>query len=112
MQTYKNYLEDTFFPPEETQFLVNGFSCGFDLGYRGPRDTKVESRNMKLRVGSKAHLWNMVMTEVKEKRYAGPFEECPFENFIQSPLGKQNVHSLFKSKEFNIKDHKRRYLRY
>ena len=27
------------------------------------------------------------MKEVKEKRYAGPFEEVPFKNFIQSPVG-------------------------
>ena len=27
------------------------------------------------------------MKEVKEKRYAGPYEEPPFDNFIQSPIG-------------------------
>ena len=27
------------------------------------------------------------MKEVKEHRYAGPFEKTPFENFIQSPVG-------------------------
>ena len=27
------------------------------------------------------------MKEVQQKRYAGPFEEIPFENYIQSPIG-------------------------
>ena len=27
------------------------------------------------------------MKEVKEKRFAGPFREIPFEHFIQSPIG-------------------------
>ena len=27
------------------------------------------------------------MKEVKEKRYAGPFEQIPFSNYIQSPIG-------------------------
>ena len=27
------------------------------------------------------------MKEVKELRYAGPFSEIPFENYIQSPIG-------------------------
>ena len=27
------------------------------------------------------------MKEVKERRYAGPFETIPFDNYIQSPIG-------------------------
>ena len=27
------------------------------------------------------------MKEVKVKRLAGPYEEVPFENYIQSPIG-------------------------
>ena len=38
-------------------------------------------------VGTKTELWNKVMKEVKEKRYAGPFDKIPFENYIQSPIG-------------------------
>ena len=46
------------------------------------------SPNLKLRVGSKLELWNKVMVEVKGNRYAGPFEEVPFETFsFQSPIG-------------------------
>ena len=38
-------------------------------------------------IGDKITLWNKVMKEVKLNRYAGPFEEIPFEYFIQSPIG-------------------------
>ena len=40
-----------------------------------------------LRVRNETVLWNKVMKEVKEKRYAGPFVEPLFEHFIQSPIG-------------------------
>ena len=40
-----------------------------------------------MNVGDPIELWNKVMKEVKEKRYAGPFEQIPFENYIQSPIG-------------------------
>ena len=71
----------------ETKFLVDGFKYGFDLGYRGPENIKIKSENLKFRIGNDIELWNKVMKEVKNKRYAGPFEEIPFENYIQSPLG-------------------------
>ena len=32
-------------------------------------------------------LWNKVMKEVKAKRYVGPYDEIPYETFIQSPIG-------------------------
>ena len=34
-------------------------------------------------------LWNKVMSEVKECRFAGPYKltELPFDSFIQSPIG-------------------------
>ena len=37
--------------------------------------------------GTPTILWNKVMKEVAENRYAGPFEQIPFENYIQSPIG-------------------------
>lgn len=88
VEAYQHLLIETDFHEAKTVMLVNGFKNGFDIEYRGPRDVKIESNNMRLRVGSKFHLWNMIMDEVKEKRYAGPFKECPFNHFIQSPLGK------------------------
>ena len=80
-------LQETNYDPEETKFLVRGFSEGFDLRYRGPETIKQSSNNLKFTIGDTIELWNKVMKEVKEKRYAGPFEEPPFDNFIQSPIG-------------------------
>ena len=32
-------------------------------------------------------LWNKLIKEVRAKRVAGPFNEIPFDNYIQSPIG-------------------------
>ena len=66
---------------------MNGFRYGFDLHFTGNREVKQKAPNLKLRVGSKLELWNKVMKEVQAKRYAGPYENVPYENFIQSPIG-------------------------
>ena len=71
----------------ETNYLVDGFTNGFEIGYEGSTKVKMKSPNLRLRVGSKLELWNKMMKEVKDKRFAGPFEEVPFEYFIQSPVG-------------------------
>ena len=72
---------------EETDFVINGFKHGFSLEYNGPRDKVQTARNLPLRCGSKVILWNKMMKEVSLKRFAGPFENPPFEYFIQSPVG-------------------------
>ena len=80
-------LMQTNYDKKETKFLVEGFKQGFDLGYRGPEIIQQKANNLKFTIGDKFELWNKVMKEVKEKRYAGPFETIPFENYIQSPIG-------------------------
>ena len=80
-------LELAGYPREKTEFLVDGFTEGFDLGYRGDHRVQIKSPNLKFVIGDEVELWNKVMKEVKEKRYAGPYEEIPFKNFIQSPIG-------------------------
>ena len=67
--------------------LIKSFREGFDLGYRGETEVKLTSPNLKFTVGDKTELWNKVMKEVQQKRYAGPFEKIPFEYYIQSPIG-------------------------
>ena len=102
---YSNYDLDNIFTPvdsneldkllKESQYdnnkrkeLVQGFRRGFDLGYRGKtRNIKQTAKNLKFTIGNKKELWNKVMKEVKEKRYAGPFKTIPFEDYIQSPIG-------------------------
>ena len=73
---------------EKTQFLVNGFKHGFSLQYQGNLfGVKRTAPNLKLRIGNKAELWNKVMNEVELGRFAGPFEDPPFDSFVQSPIG-------------------------
>ena len=87
VQQLGKLLDKTNYNKEESEFLIDGFTNGFDLGYRGPENIQQTSQNLKFTVGDKIELWNKVMKEVKELRYAGPFEEIPFDNYIQSPIG-------------------------
>ena len=68
--------------------MIEGFTRGFEIGYRGNRCIKLKSRNIKLECGSQLELWNKTLKEVRLGRFAGPFkDEPPFEFFIQSPVG-------------------------
>ena len=87
MDKLQKLLLQSHYDKRKTKFLIDGFRNGFSLGYKGPKEVKWTSQNLRLRVGSKTELWNKVMKEVKAKRYAGPFEEIPFDNYIQSPIG-------------------------
>ena len=49
--------------------------------------TYLTAPNLKFRVGNPTILWNKVMKEVGLGRYAGPFKQIPFNNYIQSPIG-------------------------
>ena len=66
---------------------MNGFRHGFPLHYQGERALRRFAPNLKLECGTREDVWNKVMKEVKAKRFAGPFCEPPFDNFIQSPIG-------------------------
>ena len=84
----ESLLKQSNFDKSETEFLIDGFKNGFSIGYEGPEDVKITSPNLKFReVGSPIELWNKVMKEVKEERYAGPFQSIPFDTYIQSPIG-------------------------
>ena len=81
-------LKESNYDPDKSNWLLNGFRKGFSIGYEGPKYVKIKSPNLKLEgIGSNLSLWNKVMKEVKLNRYAEPFEEIPFENYIQSPIG-------------------------
>ena len=80
-------LQLTNYDPVETEFLVDGFTNGFGIEYNGDTDVKMTSPNLKLEIGSRKELWNKVMAEVGKERYAGPFNDIPFQNYIQSPIG-------------------------
>ena len=89
VEKFKQLLEESKYEAEESQFLIDGFTNGFDIGYRGPTTRQSKSKNIPFTpgVGDKTDMWNKIMKEVEAKRVAGPFKEIPFENYIQSPIG-------------------------
>ena len=80
-------LRESNYPIKDADFLIKGFSEGFDIGYAGPMDRQSTAKNIPFTVGDKYDMWNKIMREVQAKRVAGPFEEIPYQNFIQSPIG-------------------------
>ena len=84
---YEQLLRESNYDAKETQFLVNGFTNGFDIGYMGPECRQSTARNLPLRIGSHTDVWNKIMKEVQLKRVAGPYKQIPFENYVQSPIG-------------------------
>ena len=83
----KEYLVLSNYPEDETEFLVDGFTQGFDIGYEGPEIRADGSENIPLTIGDPTVFWNKIMKEVKLGRYAGPFKDVPFKNYMQSPVG-------------------------
>ena len=87
-EVLKKLLLDRGYDVQKTEFLYKGFSEGFSLNYQVKlTNVKRFAPNLKLRVGSPIKLWNKVMKEVELGRFAGPFEEPPFDCFVQSPIG-------------------------
>ena len=81
-------MQQSNYNEKETRFLVDGFQNGFDIGYEGSPHRRDTARNIPIRqVGSEEELWSKLMKEVTLGRYAGPFDEIPFDEFIQSPIG-------------------------
>ena len=60
-------LIDTNYDSGETQFFVEGFRSGFDIGYHGTRFRQSKSKNIPFTVGNKIVMWNKIMKEVGEK---------------------------------------------
>ena len=89
IENLKKLLVESKYDQGETNFLIEGFTNGFEIGYEGDLKVKMKSPNLKFQegVGDEVVLWNKVMKEVKVGHYAGPFEDIPFEFFIQSPIG-------------------------
>ena len=83
----KELLEQYEYDILETQFLYKGFTEGFNLEYQGPKARQSQSRNIPITVGCNTTIWNKLIKEIQEKRVAGPYEQIPFANFIQSPIG-------------------------
>ena len=86
-QVLNKLLNQAGYPHDKTQFLVQGFSQGFNIQYQGPCHRTSTSDNLRLTAGSKTQLWNKIIKEVKLGRVAGPFDRIPYDTFIQSPVG-------------------------
>ena len=80
-------LRQADYDPQEIEFIVGGFRYGFDLCYRGPQFRQSKSQNLPFNVGNPTILWQKLMKEVWLLRVAGPFDQIPYDNFIQSPIG-------------------------
>ena len=87
VEQLEQLLTEWQYDSDKSRHLIEGFTEGFDIGYRGPGDRKDKSANIPISVGSKTEMWNKVMKEVKLHRYAGPFKDPPAEYYIQSPIG-------------------------
>ena len=68
-------------------FLINGFTTGFSLEYEGPINRQDRLKNLPFSVRNHSILWEKIMKEVKLGRFAGPYKNIPFENYVQSPIG-------------------------
>ena len=87
MEQFGRLLHNSNYDADETEFLMNGFTTGFDIRYEGPMERCSEADNIPLTIGSDAELWSKIMKEVGAGRVAGPFPNIPFKNYIQSPVG-------------------------
>ena len=84
----QQFLSETGYDRKKTRYLVRGFTKGFSLQYRGPRkNIQRTAANLPITIGLETEMWNKIMQEVKMKRYAGPYKNPPYKDFIQSPLG-------------------------
>ena len=85
---FEELLIEADYDKSETDFLIDGFRHGFDIGLKGKiKGVRCDAPNLKLRVGNETILWNKIMKEVKLGHFAGPFGQVPFKNYIQSPVG-------------------------
>ena len=83
----QSMLKEAGFNPDDTDYLVSGFTDCFDLGYEGMEQHRDTSANIPFLVGNKFDMWEKIMKEVSMGRYAGPYESIPYDRYVQSPIG-------------------------
>lgn len=71
---------------EKTNYLVQGFTHGFDIGYRGP-DINRNANNLISTKNYFTQTHNFIKKELGLRRVVGPFESPPFTPFSVSPIG-------------------------
>ena len=65
VQVYNQLLIELNFPDKERKCLVNGFTRGFSIGYKGPTNRRQTTRNLPFKCGTKFDVWEKIMKEVK-----------------------------------------------
>ena len=82
MRAYEAALEEASFDEVERSFLIDGFTNGFDIGYKGPNSRQSRAKNIPFTpgVGDKVDMWNKIMKDVEAGWVAGPFNDIPFDN--------------------------------
>ena len=72
----------------KTKILIEGFTEGFDLGYRGPVKRTDTADNLPIKSPDDLFdIWGKLVKEVKLSRIAGPFTNIPTKHYMQSPIG-------------------------
>ncbi len=69
------------------KLLINGFKCGFDLQCTNPPIRTHDPRNLKSVMLKPECTAEKINKEVAAKRFGGPWETPPLQNFIVSPIG-------------------------
>ena len=87
VERYRQLLIQSNYDADETKFLLDGFTNGFNIYYQGPMKRQSRAKNIPFTIGNSVIMWNKIMKEVRERRVAGPFKNIPYENYIQSPIG-------------------------
>ena len=86
-EAFAQAMSQAGYEGKKIDYLYQGFKYDFDIEYAGPQIRRSVSDNIPLKIGSKTQFWNKLIKEVKLKRVTGPYDEIPFDNFIQSLIG-------------------------
>ena len=79
-----HYLEG--FPQDHKQYLYNGFTEGFRLGFEG-NNHEYTAKNSRTTALHPDAVTDKITKELSEGRISGPYSTPPFEHFRSSPLG-------------------------
>ena len=87
MEVFERLLLEANYSTSKTEFLVDGFKDGFDLGYRGREKNPQKSSKFKIKSGQPDHALEQNYERSGKNRYTGPYSTIPFDYYIQSPVG-------------------------
>ena len=85
LQNFSQALSVT--PLSNRNYLLEGFSTGFRIGFQGNINTAINVRNLPSATENHGVLQTYIQSEVNAGRADGPFNSPPFQHFIVSPIG-------------------------